>query len=102
MALVMHYGYVTFCKKNNLIPYYTTVTENEVIEIKSADGSPRIANSLVIEAVDTTLYIAIDDSDFCLVIEAGTSVEYALESVSKFQVVGSAGQKIKWYAQTYR
>lgn len=100
MGDIQHYGDVTYCTKDNLIEYYTTQEEDEVIKLKK-DGETVKANSLVIEAVDTSLYVAMQDSNNCYYLKAGDKLYYDNRSITEFQVMGAAGKQLRWYAQTY-
>jgi hypothetical protein len=78
-----------------LTPWITTTSKDEIIEFKEGQ-STRQLNSLVLEAETTDLYIRLLPSDYCLYIGAGESRRYDLESISAIQVMGNAGQKLRW------
>ena len=101
IGLIRHSGFVSFCGKNNPVPFYTTKEPNEKIYIKQEGGEPRTANSITFMAMDTLLYIEPEKSDngSLLVVDPYSSWEYTYEDISYFTVIGDAGQKIRWYAQ---
>jgi hypothetical protein len=91
-----HTGFISSITYDNLTPYYTTTTANEVIEFKNKDGKLLHLNSLLIQAELTDLYIRILPGDYCLFVEAGSAMSYDFEEISSIQVMGAAGQKLRW------
>lgn len=98
---LFHSGFISSIHKEVLTPWYTTLAENEVVEFKEADGYQRQLNSLMIEAEATNLYIRILPTDWCLFVPAGESRSYDFEKVQSIQIMGLAGQKLRWSGQFY-
>lgn len=101
MSIIKHWGFASFCEKDNPIPYYETIENDELIQIKSSDGTIQHANSLVIEALDTQIFVELNNSGFCAVIDPNQTFHYDFKSISEFRVLGNSGQKLRWYALFY-
>jgi hypothetical protein len=98
---IIHSGFISSVKYDNLTPWYTTMQANEVITFKDDKGNPISVNSLFIEANTTDLYIRILPSDGCLYIPSNDSKSFDLKSVREIQVMGASGQNIRWSGMTY-
>jgi len=93
---LMHSGFISSIKFNNLTPWYSLLQENETIEFKEADGTQRYLNDLLIEANITPLYIRILPSDSCIYVPAGESRNYSYEKISSIQVMNAIGTTLRW------
>lgn len=100
MAILQHYGFISSIKYDNLTPWYTTTQENEVIQFKEGDVQ-RNLNALTIEANTTDLYIRIMPTDYCLYVPANQARTFDLQEIKSIQVMGVAGQKLRWSGQFY-
>jgi len=98
---ILHGGFVSSVKFDNLTPFYTTTSENEIIEFKGCDGRDRNINALTIEAGDKDLYIRIFPTDYCLFVASGQSKSIDFQSIRAIQVMGASGQKVRWSGQFY-
>lgn len=100
MGMIQHYGFISSIKYDNLTPWYTTIKENEIIEFK--DGNlQRNLNALTIEADTTGLYIRVLPSNYCLYIPENQAKTFNMQEIKAIQVMGIAGQKIRWSGQFY-
>ena len=100
MASIKHSGFISSIKYDNLNPWHTTTKEDEVIEFGD-DDRVRNINALTIEASESDLYIRVLPSDYCLYIPANQGRTFDLQRVNKVQVMGFAGQEIRWSGQFY-
>jgi hypothetical protein len=91
-----HSGFISSIKYDNLTPWYTTTSDNQVIEFKETDGQQRHLNSLFIETEATALYIRILPTDYCLYVPANSSINYDFEDVKSIQIMNVAGVKLRW------
>jgi hypothetical protein len=98
---IFHYGFISSIHIDNRIPWYTTISENEVIEFKETNGQKREVNSLLIEAESTDLYIRILPFDYCLYVPANESRTYELAPIKSIQVMNPLGTKLRWSAMFY-
>ena len=93
---LMHSGFISSIKFDNLTPWYSLLQENETIEFKEADGTQRYLNDLLIEANITPLYVRILPSDSCIYVPAGESRNYSYEKISSIQVMNAIGTTLRW------
>ena len=98
MSKIKHFGFMSSIRHDNLTPWYVTQEEDEVIELYE-DGGNRNVNALTIESGEGDLYIRMLPSDYCLYIPANQGRTFDLQRVSKVQVMGGAGQEIRWSGQ---
>jgi len=83
----------------NYDPWYTTTSENEVINFIDSNGNKANLNSLLIEAENTSLYIKIDD--FILYVPVTESRSYDYEKIQSIQVMNALGTKFRWSGQYF-
>ena len=100
MSKINHSGFMSSIKHDNLTPWYVTQGEDEIIEFGD-DVRVRNINALTIEASESDLYIRILPSDYCLYIPANQGRTFDLQRINRVQVMGSAGQEIRWSGQFY-
>ena len=100
METIRHYGFYSYCKRDNLQPYMTTTEDNQLIEFYFDEGK-KPSNFLTIESIDTILYIAINDDDDVLCISGGHTFEVSYQHLESMRVLNPAGTKLRWYIQTY-
>ena len=98
---LLHSGFYSYCKFDNLKEWYTTTAQNEVINFVDSNGNKINLNSLFIEAENTPLYIRILPGDYILYIPANESRNCDFESISSIQVMGNLGQKIRFSGQYF-
>lgn len=104
--LVKHYDFHSFCKKNNLQPYMETIEDNQLIEFNFSERKETV-NYLTVQAIDSTLYLAINDDknkanqDNILVVDAGQTYEFTFQALKNMRVMNPSGTKLRWYVQTY-
>lgn len=96
----MHTGYLSSIKYDDLVAWYTTVEDNEIIEFKDGD-TQKTLNSLLIEAEATPLFIQLLPSEYCLYIPANSSRTYDFESIESIQVRNATGVKLRWSGMYY-
>jgi len=96
-----HSGYISSIHKDNLTPFYTTISNNEIISFTDAQGKNQNLNSLTIEADNTALYIQVLPSEYCVYIPVNGSTTIDFLKISQIKVLGNLGQKIKWYGKFY-
>jgi hypothetical protein len=96
MGNLLHSGYLSYCKYDDLKEWYTTITDNEIIEFKDLDGQQRHINSLLIEAESTDLYIRILPLDYILFIPKYETRSYDLESIMAIQIMNLSDVKLRW------
>jgi len=96
-----HSGFISSIHKDNLTPFYTTISNNEIISFTDTQGRNQNLNSLTIEADNTALYIQILPSEYCIYILANNSVTIELLNIKEIKVLGNLGQKIRWYGLYY-
>lgn len=100
MSKIKHSGFMSSIKHDNLTPWYVTQGEDEVIEFYE-NGGTRNVNALTIEAGNSDLYIRMLPSDYCLYIPANEGRTFDFQRVNKIQIMGVAGQEIRWSGQFY-
>jgi|688.fasta_scaffold826491_2 hypothetical protein len=88
-------GFYSSIHKDNLTPWYSLISENELIEFKEG-AIQRELNSLLIEAEATPLYIQILPSEYCLYIPANGSRSYDFEAIKAIKVLNVLGTKIRF------
>jgi hypothetical protein len=97
---IRHFGFLSYCKRDNLQPYMTTTEDNQLITF-NFDNRERRSNYLTIQAIDTMLYISINDDDDILVIDSGHIFEVSYQSLESIRILNPTGTKLRWYVQTY-
>lgn len=90
-------GFISYqLSTDTLLEYYTTTEENEIIMFE-VDGESRNLNSLFIENTgDSVLYVKPYESDYVMTIPSGSSVSYDFTKCTGIQILGSAGQTLRW------
>jgi len=96
-----HSGFISSIHKDNLTPFYTTISNNEIISFTDTQGKNQNLNSLTIEADNTALYIQVLPSEYCVYIPANGKTTIDFLKISQIKVLGNLGQKIKWYGKFY-
>lgn len=99
---IRHAGFYSYTTKDNIIPYYTTVSDDELIDFSvSLDKYASHANFLWIESVDSPLYVSINDTDSLVYIPTGHAREISYIDIVKIRVMNLANTKLRWYIQTF-
>jgi len=98
---IRSYGFISSIKYDSLTPWYTLTSNNEVIAFIDADGNQRQLNSLFIEAENTSLFIRILPSDYCIYIPANGSRSIDLQKIESIQVMNNLGSNIRWSGQFF-
>ena len=91
----------SYCKRNNLKKYYTTISDDEVIYIKDKIGNETLSNCLTLVSIDSELNICFNDDDDVLFIPTGQEYRIDYLAIEKFTVLGLAGQKLRYYYTTF-
>ena len=77
--------------------YYTTVTANEIIQFKEADGTQRFLDATLVENCGTAvMYILPLNGIHPIPISAGDSHSIKPLVITGIQVLGAAGQKLRY------
>ena len=92
-----HSGFISSIHKDNLVEFYTTTANNQIITFTDTNGNLNHLNSLTIEADATDLFIQILPSDYCICITAGNSTTIDYCNIQQIKVLGNLGQNLKWY-----
>jgi len=98
---LLHSGFYSYCKYNDLKEWYTSTAENEVINFTDSNGNKYGLNSLFIEAENTSLYIRILPSDYILFVPANESRNCDFEKVQSIQVMNALGIKLRFSGQYF-
>jgi hypothetical protein len=98
---LMHSGFYSYCKYDDLKEWYITSSKDELIEFKESDGQLRHLNSLTIESETTPLYIQIMPSERVLYIPANSSSGIDYLRVSQIKVLGEVNQKLRFFGCFY-
>jgi len=92
-----HSGFISSIHKSNLVEFYTTTANNQIITFTDTNGNSNHLNSLTIEADATDLFIQILPSEYCVCIAAGNSTTIDYCNIQQIKVLGNLGQNLKWY-----
>jgi len=92
-----HSGFISSIHKDNLVEFYTTTANNQIITFADTNGNLNHLNSLTIEADATDLFIQILPSEYCVCIAAGNSTTIDYCNIQQIKVLGNLGQNLKWY-----
>lgn len=98
---IRHASFYSYTTKDNLIPYYTTTSDNQLIDFEDIFTTNTHSNFLWIESVDSPLYISINDTDSVVYIPTGHAKEISYLDIVKVRVMNQIGTKLRWYIQTF-
>ena len=101
IGILSHSGFISSIHKDNLVEFYTTTANNQIITFTDTNGNSNHLNSLTIEADATDLFIQILPSEYCVYIPANNSSTIDYCDIKQIKVLGNLGQKIKWYGLFY-
>ncbi len=96
IGVLDHSGFVSYQKYDDtLLEYYTTTEADETISFLEGT-TQRYFNSLLLESIDSDLYIRLLPFDYVIFIPSGESRNCDYIRLSSIQVMGLSGQKLRW------
>lgn len=93
-----YFGIFTYLTVGSaLTEYYTTAAANEIIRFTEADGTQRYIDATLVENCGAaSMYVLPLNGIHPLCIPAGGSLEIETVALTGVQVLGAAGQKIRY------
>lgn len=99
---IRHAHFYSYTNKYNLIPYYTTIENNQLIDFNNFWDSDNIhANFIWIESVDSALYISFNDDEGVVFIPTGHCREISYIDCTSMTIYNPLGTKLRFYIQTF-
>lgn len=96
-----HSSLYSYTTKDAKLQYYTTKTDNELIDFYQFYDQEIHANFVWIESVDSSLFVTFNGTNYPIYIPAGHSREISYIDVVSMQINNPVGTKLRWYLQTF-
>jgi hypothetical protein len=97
---IRHASLFSYSTIDNMLDYYTTVEDNEVIDFEEKFKGVH-ANFIWIESIDSPLKVTFNNSEYIVYIPAGHAREISYLDVVKMKIHCPVGTKLRWYIQTF-
>jgi hypothetical protein len=98
---IRHSSLFSYVSVEDKKEYYTTVEDNELIEFRKVFGQELHANFIWIEAIDSALYISMNDTKYLIYVPAGHAREISYLDVTNMRICCPVGTKLRYYIQTF-